>query len=241
MPNITLNNKLIYVAIGLQFRFNFIIENKLGQILNSILYSKNSFFDTKFFTGVESANNQKRLISDKQRTNILTINPQNIILEIGNTKKYSSENIEKKFEEEILNYVLKEYKLEGIGRIGYLKRYEISDADIANVFDKKIDFGEKLQDVNLHFSKRPITSKSTTSKDNNDYFNLIYDFSKRITEDKLRIGIDTQKYFNPTADYADFLDDGEYKDFIEKVKYYNEDNFLNWFKKYCGENTDAAD
>ncbi|MDR3113298.1 MAG: hypothetical protein LBU09_02880, partial [Endomicrobium sp.] len=169
MPNIVLDDKLVYMAIGLRFRPNFIIEDKLGQILNSILYSKNAFFDTKFFTLVENANNQKRLINDKQ-TNILTINSQNLILEIGSMRDYSSEDIEKRFEEEILKYVLKECKLEGIGRIGYLKRYEIADADIANVLDKKIDFGEKLQDVNLRFSKRPMTSKSETSKDNNDYF-----------------------------------------------------------------------
>lgn len=237
MNETELKSHLAYIAIGVRFRPNFVIEDNLGKIIDEILYSKDSFYNPQFFPETDSLPNRKVLL-DNNKKNFLTISATDILLELNSSQIASLEQIESKFKEQVLDNILNTYNVEAINRVGYLRRYELTDANIADKFLKqKIDFGDNIQDVNLRFSKKLIPYKSQAVKEVNDYHNIIYSFAKvgANGNEKFRFSIDFQKLFIPQADYQDFSDGKEYVEFIKNVNKYNGDDFLNWFNKICGD------
>lgn len=232
MLDIKLDNKLFYIAIGLRFRPNFIVEDKLGEIIDRVLYSQQNLFD-KYAFNMQNGDGIRKLIN-ANGTVALIINSQNIILEIKDTDKYNYTDVEKFFEEKILNEIIQRYKILNIDRIGYVKRYKFVGKQILDVFDKKFNI-ENSSDFNIHFSKKYPTSQSEIKRDINDYFNYIYDLAKFPNTEELVVSLDSQKYFNPYIDYDDFCAEKEYRIFIEKVTDYNKNKFIKWLNNYCGE------
>ncbi len=76
-------------AVGIRFRPNFSIEDQLGKIVDTILYDKKkTFFGPKFFPLVRNLVGRKVLI-DEKADNKLTIDNQNLVLEINFAGKKS--------------------------------------------------------------------------------------------------------------------------------------------------------
>ena len=232
IKDIILDDKLVYIAIGLRFKPHFILEDKLGEITDKILCSPKQLFNQYNFK-IQHINGLRKLTNEKE-TIFLTINSQNIILEVKDIKKYSYTEIEEFFEDEILNQIIEKYKITDINRIGYIRRYEFTEKQILNAFDKNLKINN-LNDFNFHFSKKDSTPQSQVKQEINDYFNSIYDFIKLPNTDKLIVSLDTQKYYNPYIDYTDFISEKEYKLFVEKVNDYNKNKFIKWLNNYCGE------
>ena len=59
-----LKDHLVSIAIGVRFGPNFSVEDHLGRIVDSILYSKDSFFNPAMFSSVVS-DGEKRLYNEK--------------------------------------------------------------------------------------------------------------------------------------------------------------------------------
>ena len=74
-----LDEFIIGIAIGIRFRAKFTIEDQLGKIVDTVLYSKNSFFTPQIFPQVQNLIGKKILFNEKTQDK-LHIDNSNIIL-----------------------------------------------------------------------------------------------------------------------------------------------------------------
>ena len=158
-----LENYFVGFVIGIRYRANFSIEDSLGEIVDKILYSNKSYFGPKKFPLVQNHVNSKVLVN--QGTNDkLTINNSNIVLDISFSETFQKSDynsIIAKFNDEIIDGVMKKYKITEINRIGLVKRYLFNLDELANSFiDKTIGKTlEGVNDINLQFSKKFPTAR----------------------------------------------------------------------------------
>ena len=111
----------IGIAIGVRYRANFSLEDQLGNIVDRILYKKDSFFGPKVFTGVINKVNEKILINDNSKDH-LVINNSNIILEINYGETFQRSDLDvilKGFNKEIIEGVMKKYDPSGKTHTSY--------------------------------------------------------------------------------------------------------------------------
>jgi hypothetical protein len=235
-----LENYLISVAIGIRFRANFSIEDKLGNIVDQILYSKDSFFNPELFPLVQSIANEKKLINN-ETNDYLLINNSNIILEV-NFEEYNQsalDEIHHYFAKDIVQGIMKEYKITQINRVGYVNRYLFTIERLAkNFLDKTIGKTfEGVDDINLRFSKRFPIEESLIQKDTYDYHNVIFNIIKKSGSKDLLISTDFQRYYDPFLETSTQI---EYDSFIKGVYTYNYKRFLPWINNNYGVVNEAA-
>jgi len=229
-----INEYFIGMALGVRFRANFSIEDQMGSIVDTILYSKNSFFGPSIFPKVKGLLGSKILFNELTQ-NKIHIDNSNVILELNFTdeqgfRKDEADKITKMFEEQIIRNVMQEFKIREIVRIGYIKRYVYNIDNLANTFVNKT-IGDTLggiNDINLSFSKKFTTVDGQIKQDVNDYDNAIFNIIKKADLDEIFMAIDFQRYFHPFLDNA-----GEIKlrQFIEKAEAFNSGNYLAWLNK----------
>lgn len=232
----------IGIVLGIRFRANFSIEDQLGKIVDTILYSKNSFFNPDIFPNVRNLIGRKMLFNEITQDK-LSIDNSNIILEINfaEKSKFKKENISKivkAFEHEIISKIMLDFKIREIIRIGYIKKYIYQIKEFASSFvDKTIgNTIEGISDINLRFSKKFTNKESLTKKDIFDYDNVIFNIIKKSNFDEIFISIDYQRYFDPFLMTAMEM---KFKDFIQKVNKFNENNYQDWINKYYTEAIDV--
>jgi hypothetical protein len=129
-----LSDYLSGIAIGVRYRPNFIIEDKAGEIVDSILYPENSLFNPKVFPEVETSFGGKTLINQKTEDKI-QIDKANFIVEVNFKEesvltKEDAKSIIENFETQILRGTLQKFKIESIIRIGYLQKFTVEDEDL---------------------------------------------------------------------------------------------------------------
>ena len=222
---------LISIAIGVRFRANFSIEDELGAIVDKILYKRGSFFNPNFFPAVLGQASEKVLFNDKTQDK-LVINNSNIILEY-NLQENSAEQIDQlcnHFDEQIINGIMREYKVTQINRVGYINRYLFLESSLANSFlDKTIGKTlEGINDINLQFSRKYPVMESLAKENTNDYNNAIFNIIKKSNKDELFISVDYQKNFEPFLESSTQI---EFKEFLNTVDYYNDKTFMAWLNK----------
>ena len=237
-----IDNYLIGIAIGLRFRANFSIEDQLGKILDTILYSKKSFFSPKVFPKVRNSIGNKVLFNEYTLDKI-HIDNSNIILEInfnedGTFSKGDIPKILKAFEQDIIDNVVKAFKIKEIVRIGYIKRYLFKIDQLASSFvDKTIgNTIEGINDINLSFSKKFTTSAGLVKKDIFDYDNVIFNIIKKSSLDEIFMSIDFQRYFDPFLPNSNEI---KFQTFITKVDEFNRKNYPEWINKNYSEAIDV--
>ncbi len=224
----------IGLALGVRFRANFAIEDQMGSIVDKILYNKNSFFDPKVFPKVKNLIGVKILFNEITQSKI-HIDNSNVILDINFAEeqgfcKDNTEEIIKKFDEQIINNILFEYKIKEVVRIGFIKRYLYPIQDLAKTFVNKT-IGNTLggiNDINLSFSKKFTTPEGQVKKDIFDYDNAIFNVIKKADLDEIFMAIDYQRYFHPFLDNAGEI---KLKHFIERVEAFNSNNYVEWLNK----------
>lgn len=226
-----IEKNLIGIVIGVRYRANFSIEDSLGEIVDKILYSKNSFFNPNIFPLVKNNVNEK--ILHNQNGNKLTINNSNIILDIVFDDVFRIEDYEKiisKFHKDIIEGVMKKYKITEINRLGLINRYLFPMKELAKSFVSKTIGGtlEGVNDINLTFSKKIPAPEAMVKKEIFDYHNVIFNVIKQSDKEELFISIDYQKYFDP---FVTAVQDIKFNDFIKKVNGFNSKNYLTWLNK----------
>lgn len=224
-----LDKHLIGVAIGIRFRANFSIEDQLGAIVDQILYSKNAYFNESVFSYTENHVNQKVLVNNKTGDR-LTINNSNIILEVNFSEIFNASNLSellKKFDTEIIEGILKKYKITQIVRVGYIKRYLFDIQTLAKSFINNTigNTFDGINDIELRFSKKFPVADSLVKKEIYDYENAIFNIIKRADKDELFMSVDYQKYFIPHLESASGV---EFLSFVNKVDNFSNKNYLGW-------------
>lgn len=230
MP-IQLMESLVNIALGIRFRANFSIEDQLGQIVDRILYSKDSFFNPKIFPSVAGGVGRKVLINNKTADQ-LTIDNSNIILEI-NFVSFSASDVDKilfHFENDIIKGILKEFAIKEIVRIGFVNGYIFKMEDLAKKFvDKTIGRTlEGVNDIQLTFSKKLPILDSLVKKGVNDYDSAIFTVIKKADLNEIFMSLDYQRYYEPFLSSASGIDFGR---FIGDAEEFNNRRYLLWLNK----------
>jgi hypothetical protein len=229
-----LGNYLDGIVLGVRFRPNFILEDKSGEIIDSILYSENTFFGTEVFPEVETSFEGKILFNRKSDDSF-KINHANVVLQIEfkEKSKFNRNNTAElldKFQSQILNGILNIYNVEDIVRVGYVQKYTFKNKDLAENFVKRtVGNLDSVDDINLRFSKKIPLKNSLVKKDIYDYDNAIFNVIKKADSEEVSISLDYQSFFKP------FLPDSSsipYKQFLEKAHQFTFNQFSVWLNTY---------
>lgn len=228
---INLFDSLVGIVIGVRFRANFSIEDILGKIVDTILYSKNAYFDSNKFPHVKGRVTD-RVLENPTTGDYLLLNNSNLILDVFFTdifKKSDYDFIIEKFDEEIMKGVIQKHKIVDLMRIGLVRKYIIKDEDLAkNFIDVTLNKSLKdVNDINLTFSKRIPRMSALSNVEVNDYDNVIFNVIKYASESELYISVDYQRYFKP---FVQSIDEVKYTNFIKDAFHYNEKNYFEWIK-----------
>lgn len=192
--------KLIGFALGIRTVKSFSLEDKLGAIIDEILYSENSEFNEKLFTEVRENHNTK-LLYDPVGLNKFTITPRDFIFEY---------NIRSDFEAELNKYLLsyvsiitkrifKEHHIKNISRFGFLVKTELPSKDlllneVSGIIKKHKGIDESLSLRFNVITKKPIKLPKVITE---DYDNEIVTYDKPDSQSPLSLSVDYQKYFKP--------------------------------------------
>lgn len=198
--------KIIGFALGIKVVKSFSIEDKLGAIIDEILYSENSEFNEKMFTEVRENHNVK-ILTDPSGNNKFTINPSDFVLEY---------NVKRDFELEFDKYlncysklitkkIFTQFNIKNISRFGFVINAELDENDnllndvsvlIKNEYN---DTTEKVENntISLRFNlltKKPLKIGSSVTE---DFDNQIITYNKTDKLNPLVLSVDYQKYFKP--------------------------------------------
>ncbi len=233
-----LENYLIGIAIGIRFRTNFVIEDQLGKIADTILYSKDAFFNPKVFPTATTSAAAKDLINDNTQ-DYLHIDTSNVILEVNFGKNSTFnindlDNILDNFDKQITKGVLKEYSITQIRRVGFVRRYLFGNEILANSFVSKTigDVLGGVNDINLGFSKKIPLVSSLVKKDVLDYDNAIFNIIKRADRNEIFMSLDYQGFFDPLLPSSTLI---EFPTFLKRANNFNLNQYANWINSYYPE------
>ena len=207
--------KLTGFAFGIRTVKSFSVEDKLGAIIDEILYSENSEFNEKLFTEVRENHNTK-LLFDPVGLNKFTITPRDYIFEYSIKKDFDKEL--EKFLTSYINIVTKKvfktFSIRNISRFGFLIKAELTEKDL--LLKEVTDIIKKHKGVDDSLSLRfnVITKKplKLTKIVTEDYDSEIVTYDKPDAASPLSFSVDFQKYFKPelniiedaTQDYETF-------------------------------------
>ena len=227
----SLNDYIIGFAAGIRFRANFSIEDQLGKILDTILYSDNSYFSPKVFPKVSGGVGQKIMYNPVTQDQ-LRIDNSNFILEIQfgldegfNANEYN--NILENFNKHIIKEVMSKFNIQQIVRIGLVNRYLFTLNDLAQSFvDKKIGKTlEGVNDINLSFSKKMPVPESLVKRDVNDWSNFIFNIIKKADTEEIFMSVDYQLCYSPFLEKANQI---SYPPFLKAAQGFIQDRYLPW-------------
>jgi hypothetical protein len=227
-----LKDYLAGIAIGVKFRPNFSIEDRMGAIIDELLYRKGSLFNYITFPMTTTGGRlPQKTLNNPETGDKLIINSHNIILDMSFSEKIPKEKSDDLIAEFFKTVTEKIYKIVDIHEvylIGVVHKYIINDSDISkSIYDnfKRITFDDATS-ISVNFSKKNILPESKAKKDFNDFENVLGLIS--IVHDKKEqffLQIDYQHIFEPKLES---VVDIKYLEFTEKVKYYNNTVINDW-------------
>ena len=227
-----LDKYLIGIAAGIRFNPNFSIEDQMGSILDTILYSSDSFFNPIIFPEVSTPIPGQKVLHNKATGDRLIFDSSNFILEVQFGENYSfqyqdHEKILSKFDEQIVQDTMTKFKVRDIRRIGLVKRYLFPMKDLAQSFVERT-IGKTLEgvnDINLRFSKKMPVPEAMVKRDVNDWSNAIFNIIKKAGVDEIFMSVDYQIYFDPPLNKAS---DIKFPVFSNAALEFIEDRYLPW-------------
>lgn len=229
-----LNEYLLGIAIGVRFRPNFSIEDQLGIIADTILYSDNSFFGPTVFPKATPLATSK-VLSNETSTDRLVIDHSNVLLEIyfGEGAHFNKEELQDildNFNDQIIKNILGGFHIREIQRLGYVRRYLFEIETLASNFVEKT-IGSTLagvNDINLNFSKKLATQEALIKEGVADYDNAIFTIIKKAGIDEIFMAIDYQSYYDPFLPMSGVI---QFKPFIDKATRFNSTTYRKWLNE----------
>ena len=178
-------------------------------------------------------NGSEKILYNNETGDKLTINNSNIILDIvfGDIfKKEDYGELLERFNSEIIDGIMRTYKITEINRLGLIHRYVFPEKELAkNFIDKTIGKTlEGVNDINLTFSKKFPVSEALVKKEIFDYTNVIFNVIKKANEDNLILSVDYQKYFDP---YLSSSSELKFDNYIKSMTDFNSKSYLNWLNQ----------
>jgi hypothetical protein len=223
---------LVGIAVGVRFRNNFSIEDRLGSIIDGLLYSKDSLLNAVTFP-MTGTNLISKKLHNPQTGDSLIINCNNIVLDINfseNIPKEKARVLIDEFFKIITEKIYKIIDIHDVYLIGVVHKYIVTDEATAEPLYKR--FKEITVDdaasISVSFTKKIFPAESKVSKEVNDHENVMCTIEMN-KKSEYFFQVDYQHIFEPKL--ASIIDI-PYKDFIEKVNYYNSSSISAWIKKY---------
>lgn len=232
--------KVGYV-IGIRYRKTFTIADNLGAIVDNILQSKQSHFKATTFPYIQHTDRDEDVLFDFENNipqNKLTINTSNIVLDVQNLNKISYKDGIDAFKETILKYIMQEYSIGYINRIGFINRYILKDKEIIGKFvNGTVGRGfTDVNDINLQFSKRIPLTESLVKQGIDDYHNVIVNIIKKNNRDELFLSVDYQLYYSPMLEKVSQVD---FDKFLKNANEYINNSILGFLNNVYGETVNA--
>lgn len=222
------NNKIDNIAIGFRFERMFKLVDMFGNIVDDILDSKNSYFDTEYFPRIQAESPFDKSLLNQDTGNYLKITPHDIVFrhsfKAKDNKKGNKEFAQSFpwFKRTVENYIIPEilikYKINNFKRIGIVYTYELQEKNYAENLIKKLTNQSLVKATDLRISVRENVKESLLKKDINNYINKIYMVNTE-EENKNIVSFDYQYYFEPLiADIRMFSTDNLINTSMESVK-----------------------
>jgi hypothetical protein len=198
--------KQIGFAFGIRTVRSFSVEDKLGAIIDEILYSDGSEFNEKMFPEVRDNYNTKVLF-DPVRQNKFTVTPQDFVFEynVMNNFEKEFEKYLKNFNKVILNGVFSKFKISNISRFGFIIKSELEGKnkfleEISGVINKYNGDEDSLSMRFNVITKKPLKLSTLITE---DYDNEIITYDRINSDSPLIFSLDFQKYFKPELNIID--------------------------------------
>lgn len=192
--------KLTGFAFGIRTVRSFSVEDRLGAIVDEVLYSENSEFNEKVFPEVRENHNTKVLFNPITQ-NRFTITPQDFIFDYTVNENFEIEfNLFlNNFKTTIINKVFSDFKIKNIQRYGFIVKTELKENDtllkeISSVIQRNKGSDDS---ISLRFNvvtKKPLKIDGIITE---DYDNEIVTYDRPNAASSLLFSVDYQKYFKP--------------------------------------------
>lgn len=194
--------RLFGFVFGIRVSKSFYLEDKLGAIVDELLYTKNSAFGPSLFPIVQEVNGAK-ILFNQSTGNKLTITHSDFIFEYNIKNNFNSEfeHYLDAYKNVIIKKIFKNFDVHNISRFGFIVKAELSKND--TITDSVYDIIKQNQNnfipdsYSLRFNireKKPLTIKGVITQ---DFDNTIVTYDKINEENPLMFSVDYQKYFRP--------------------------------------------
>ncbi len=232
--SVELRENLVGLAIGLRYRKHFAIETFVGKMVDDILYSPKSFFNSDFFPNVDFVSPLGRRLSNSKTGNSLLIDLSDVILEIQFTSDFVSSNrgmVLDRYYNDILRHAVAETSLSSFERIGIIHKYEIEASTLDSGFPlgRSDAFYCQAQQVSVRIAKRLNGPASIGREKGGDYANAIVQIRRDESQKTVKLSADYQWYFLPPKGKVAEI---KYSDFIQSTDAYLSDEVEGWVASF---------
>ena len=229
MGKISLSDNLFGIAIGIRYRPNFAIEDKIGEIADELLYRKDSLFNYLLFPRSRNGLGEK-ILNNPDTGDSIVINRSNLVLDISfsdELPKTKADDLINEFLKTATEKIYKVVNIHDVLLIGIVKKYIINDNDKISEFNDLINKTKitNINSYNLTFTKKIILADSKLKDGLNDYENIIHSIVKNPDKDEILFQIDYQHVYDPKLES---IVDIKYKEFLGRVNEYNNKTINDW-------------
>jgi len=224
-----LEKNLVSLAIGIKYDNNFIINDFSGSIMDNILFSKESNLNSEVFIQFARNSSGIKLRIPISRNDILDtgdnghviINNTDIVFDMSLFEKFTKKYIIQEFNNSILRNINNVVIIKNIKRLGYLKRYKISNLKIIEYFLNHFNIDNTCDINKLNIDYSFIEKNDDKQK---DVITINY-ILQRIDIKDFIITVDFQVNY---TDELETLKEIKYDDFINQAEKHIEKVFLPW-------------
>lgn len=194
--------KLLGFVFGIRVSKSFYLEDKMGAIIDELLYTKGSAFGPSLFPRVQEGTGAKMLYN-QETDDKLTVTHSDFIFEYTVKKDFDSElkKYLETFRDLVTKQVFKNFGVHYIARFGFIVKAELDKNDaltnsVHEIIQKNYN-GFTPDSYSLRFNvkeKRPLKIKDIITE---DFDNTIVTYDKSNENNSLVLSVDYQKYFRP--------------------------------------------
>lgn len=189
-------------VLAIRIAKSFYVEDMLGALIDEILYSEDSKFNSEMFPEVHEQQGVK-LLFNRKTLNKFTINHSDFILEYNVEKDFDAEFqlYLKAYVDTIINGIFKKFRLKNISRFGFVIKSELQNNDnllskVSNVI-KESNSSSDTNSLSLRFNitdKKPLKIGKIVTQ---DFDNRIVTYDRASSDAPLLFSVDYQKYYKP--------------------------------------------